>query len=492
MGTGEAGREAVYRKPMKKILIYNWVPFDETENKGGGVSVYTKNLIRHLIRRDDLEVYFLSSGRAYDIRQKGTFIEPSENIFGDKCCSFQIVNSPVLSSARLSFTSLWRENEDIILKQVVRQFFLEEGGFDIVHFQNLEGLSLGVLALKEEFPGTRFIYSLHNYYPFCPGVTLWKADSHNCREKRCGEGCIGCMPRDVHRWKVILNQWINYRKQRGEQVSPAWELVQRISEKACVVWDSRRGGKISVKKRKRLIKALRRFREGNVIYLNRYMDVILAVSRRTAEIAVCHGLEREKVVVSYIGTEAAENQKCASAYPSDGRILRICYLGYMRKEKGFHFLIEALEKMPVQTAERIDLTLAAKITDQTMKKRIAGLRDRLAGVTVYDGYTHDRLPQILENVQLGIIPPLWEDNLPQVAIEMRAQGIPLLVSDAGGAKELTLSKEFVFDAGDVDDFISRLSALAECPDKLADYWNGAPKLTTMEAHIRELAVYYEG
>ena len=41
---------------MKKILIYNWVPFDETENKGGGVSVYTKNLIRHLIRRDDLEV----------------------------------------------------------------------------------------------------------------------------------------------------------------------------------------------------------------------------------------------------------------------------------------------------------------------------------------------------------------------------------------------------------------------------------------------------
>ena len=87
---------------------------------------------------------------------------------------------------------------------------------------------------------------------------------------------------------------------------------------------------------------------------------------------------------------------------------------------------------------------------------------------------------------------MWEDNLPQVAIEMRAQGIPLLVSDAGGAKELTLSKEFVFDAGDVDDFISRLSALAECPDKLADYWNGAPKLTTMEAHIRELAVYYEG
>ena len=115
---------------MKKILIYNWIPFDEKENKGGGVSVYTQNLIRHLILQKGWKIYFLSSGRAYDIWRKKIFIEPTGNVFGEACKSFQIVNSPVLSSARLSFSSLWNEYEDIVLKQVVRQFFLKEGEFE--------------------------------------------------------------------------------------------------------------------------------------------------------------------------------------------------------------------------------------------------------------------------------------------------------------------------------------------------------------------------
>lgn len=235
-----------------------------------------------------------------------------------------------------------------------------------------------------------------------------------------------------------------------------------------------------------------KFRESNVSYLNQYMDLILAVSQRTAEIAVKNGLEKEKVVVNYIGTEAAKTQKGTSAYPYDGGIFHICYLGYMRKEKGFYFLIDALEKIPVHIAGKIGLTLAVKITDDQVKKRISVLREKLAGVTVYDGYTHDDLPQILENTQLGIVPPLWEDNLPQVAIEMKAQGIPLLVSHMGGAKELSRANDFVFTAGDVDDFINKLTVLIEYPYKLSDYWNNAPELTTMEEHIKELAVYYEG
>ena len=56
---------------MKKILIYNWIPFDETENKGGGVTIYTKNLISCLIQQGKWKVYFLSSGRAYDNRGGG-------------------------------------------------------------------------------------------------------------------------------------------------------------------------------------------------------------------------------------------------------------------------------------------------------------------------------------------------------------------------------------------------------------------------------------
>ena len=50
----------------------------------------------------------------------------------------------------------------------------------------------------------------------------------------------------------------------------------------------------------------------------------------------------------------------------------------------------------------------------------------------------------MEDVNLGIVPPLWEDNLPQVAIEMISNGIPVLTSMNGGAKELNSHVMFRF------------------------------------------------
>lgn len=490
MGAGKARRCTFYINIMRKILIYNWLPFDEKEGKGGGVSVYTKNLLRHLTAQKDWEVCFLSSGRAYNILHRGVFIEPTENEFGDACRSFQVVNSPVLSSAHLSFAYPQACCEDTMLKQVIGKFCLEMGGFDVIHFQNLEGLSLSVLELKEEFPETRFVYSLHNYYPFCPQVMLWREDAESCREAACGSCCVSCMPKDVHRRKVVFNQWINYRMQQKGYINPILIKLQKKIEDCYRTYDNLTKGKISRRRNKKLSEAFRRFREGNIYYINKYMDEVLAVSQRTAEIAVWYGLNKEKVKISYIGTAVADGQKGCSQYPYKGEIFHICYLGYMRKMKGFYFLVDALEKMPSKLAAKIKLTLAVKIVDDEMEKRIADLQRKFAGVTVYDGYTHEQLPQILENVQLGIVPPLWEDNLPQVAIEMKAHGIPLLVSNLGGAKELALSEDFVFEAGDIDDFIRKLSVFIEFPDRLEAYWDHAPRLVTMEEHVRELMKYY--
>ena len=48
-----------------KILFYNWVDYLDAENRGGGVSVYLKNLMTHLGAKEDIEVRFLSSGISY-------------------------------------------------------------------------------------------------------------------------------------------------------------------------------------------------------------------------------------------------------------------------------------------------------------------------------------------------------------------------------------------------------------------------------------------
>ena len=67
-----------YRSPIdtmmpktSKVLIYNWVPFDNPGKVGGGVTIYCRNLIAALLKyRPDVQVYFISSGWAYDISKK--------------------------------------------------------------------------------------------------------------------------------------------------------------------------------------------------------------------------------------------------------------------------------------------------------------------------------------------------------------------------------------------------------------------------------------
>lgn len=473
-----------------KILFYNWIPFDETDGRGGGVTIYTRNLIRYLTEHTDWDIYFLSSGRAYDRKRKETFIERTTNIFRGRCKSFQVVNSPVLSSAKLSFAYPGDMLEDRVLKTVVGDFLAKQGGFDIVHFQNFEGLSLSVMELKEDYPETRFIYSLHNYYLFCPQVMLWKDDSENCAEKDCGGHCISCMPERVHKRKVIYNQQINYERTENREISEMRKRVQAFMEKGYRIYDRCLKGRMLPGEKERLAKYFQLYRKRNVQYINQYMDLVLAVSERVSEIAIEQGVNAEKVKVDYIGTEAADGQKQCGGYPYDGKVFYICYLGYMRKMKGFYFLLDALERMPEKLAKNIGIKLAVKITDDAVQKRIEKLEGKFAEVIQYQGYSHDQLPEILRNVQLGIVPPLWEDNLPQVAIEMRSQGIPVLSSNLGGAKELTCSQDFVFRAGDTDEFIEKINFFVRNPEQLEEYWRDATKLTDMKAHVEALKTLY--
>ena len=91
---------------------------------------------------------------------------------------------------------------------------------------------------------------------------------------------------------------------------------------------------------------------------------------------------------------------------------------------------------------------------------------------------------------LGIIPVLWEDNLPQVAIEMVAEGVPIIASDRGGASELGNNELFSFEAGNVKACCDRISYFVKRPERIQSFWGEAAKLVTMKEHISELLEIY--
>lgn len=459
-----------------KVLIYNWLPYDNPWRWGGGVTVYCKNIIEELLKKDpSLNIYFLSSGFAYDATRTYIYVRKVSFTEDERVHQMEIVNSPVPAEQRWLYVNPLVALENNDLKTVFCKFVETYGPFKAIHFNNIEGLSLDVLDLKEKFNYTKFIYSLHNYVPLCVNGSYYMRHKHcNCSPDHTPEDCYACTRADIR------NNIAHETYMRG-----VWgEAEALVSE---LYWIEKLGfarldEDVSVEK-------ITEFSTTAIEKINKNCDSILAVSKRVYEIAAENGIDESKMKVSYIGTKVADNQLGhVSTERCDG-ILKIVFLGndLFYEEKGYPFLMDALSKLDAKYASKIDLLLTVKQKEHAqMYQQLENFRS----VKIVNGYTHDDFKWIFEDCHLSIVPVLWEDNLPQIAIESVAYGVPVLASSAGGASELTNSPLFKFECGDENDMLNKIKYFVDNPSELLQYWESHAGLVTLEEHIKELIEIY--
>jgi glycosyltransferase involved in cell wall biosynthesis len=472
------------------------------------VSIYQRNLIDASVARGD-EVWFLSSGIRYNLFSRTPFLhEVKAHKKGVR--KFEIVNSTILSPGQEAFGREAAVSPE--MEPLFADFLHRHGPFDVVHFNNLEGIPLSFLRLaREHNPPAKIIFSVHNYYAFCPQVNLWFQERTSCRDFGDGRKCVNCLIRPnlsygaerLYRFENCLRKlgvpprsfvnrlliWLVFDVMRrcyrkGRTVYRGEGLTSRIPHFSC---DSRQPSQAAAILDPAAAARFAARRRQFVDALNTYADRILAVSGRVAELTVGFGIDADKVQTFRIGTRFAEsvresNRSLTVAARPKSEILRIAYLGYARRDKGFHFFLNALKKLPAPLARRLALTFAAKGVDAEAYQRIKCMAHRFAGVTFYDGYVHSQLADILSNIDLTVVPVLWEDNLPQVAIECVASGVPILTSDRGGAQELLGCRDLVFRAGSCVDFHSKIRNILDNPDILTTAMIGRARLYTPAEH----------
>jgi glycosyltransferase involved in cell wall biosynthesis len=501
-------------RPLR-ILFYNWVDYLDDERRGGGVSVYQRNLMNAFAESTDIDARFLSAGLSYDLVRSAPRWQPIRH--GDDAHRdrrFEIVNSGTFAPGHDSFGLSSQLDHPPTMAAFVA-FLRATGPYDIVHFNNLEGLPASVLELPLHVPGTRVILSLHNYYPICPQVNLWNRETTLCTDFDDGRACPGCVPPPLNAGILRLAHGTAYHLKRAgirpgtPEFATAFGLIFKAGRKTIAL--SRRLQNRAI----RIGRRLRRFvatdkhapvadgqnagqafadrRRRMIELINTHCDRVLCVSDRVAEVAANYGIAGDRLQTAYIGT--AHAAKFAETTPRQ-RFLKhdgtLClgYLGYMRRDKGFFFLLDALEALPDPIARRLRLLVAARRGDDATMARLDALAGRLASMTHIDGYSHDTLDGILAEVDLGVIPVLWEDNLPQVAIEMHARHIPLLCSDLGGAKELGNCPALVFPAGNRTEFANRLESVMAGRVLPAAYWASAMAPVSMQQHLAALREIY--
>lgn len=492
-----------------RVLYVNWVDPLDPEQRGGGVSVYQRNLIDAFAHLPQHEAAFLSVGTAYDLRPGPP---RSETVRAHGKTRHFLVNSGLTAPSHAAFHASAQLHHQATQDEFAH-FLKRTGPWDIVHFNNLEGLPAEALEARAQFPGTRFVLSLHNYYPFCPQVNLWHAETAHCTDFEGGARCATCLPvtpsthsvRFVYRVNAALAQLglgpgtPLYRGLAQPVLGLAWRSLRKIAQLRRL-----RHGDAPNEPSGRLPKtqpsntqfaphfAHRRARMVGLI--NTHCDAVIGVSQRVTDIAAHYGIARDRLHTLYIGTRAAKVWQQTAPKPAliqPDSSLRLAYLGYMRRDKGFHFLMEALTRLPPEIAQRLHLTVAARQGDAPAMAALDTARRHLANLTHVDGYTHDGLDALLSGVDVGLVPVMWEDNLPQVAIEMHARHIPLITSDRGGAQELGNCPDMTFQAGSASDFqrvLERVLAGAVSPEA---YWANAMAPVSMSEHMEALFGLYE-
>lgn len=442
---------------------------------------------------------FLSSGTAHDLPSKHPYWRPATGSAGEPD-RFEIVNSGTLGPSHHSFGDPAQLSHPAT-EEAFLDFIEATGPYDVIHFHNIEGLPLRALRLKARFPQTRVVLSLHNYYPICPQVNLWRQESVTCRDFHGGAACVTCLPFQHSKRHLVLAHGLAARLS-AIGLTPgtagfdlAFRNVMRVGGRTARLVRRLRTRRAEPATPPPLDERAAHFAERRaemVETLNAECDAILCVSEAVREIALAYGLSETLCQTDYIGTAQADhwNRTEPRAIAPDAP-LRLAYLGHMRRDKGFFFLLDAFEDMPPQEAARFALTIAAPQGDAHAMARLKALGGKFADLRYLDGYNHDQLDGILSDVDAGLVPVLWHDNLPQVAIEMHARHIPVLTSDLGGAKELSGSDALTFPAGDSAAFFERLAAISSGQVDWAEYWAGAKAPVDMATHLRALRTIYE-
>jgi glycosyltransferase involved in cell wall biosynthesis len=100
----------------------------------------------------------------------------------------------------------------------------------------------------------------------------------------------------------------------------------------------------------------------------------------------------------------------------------------LEREKGVRVALEAARLLPP-----LRLLIAGTGHDERRLRRAAGAGPR---VTFLGRVDHDRLPRVLAAADLFVHPSLCDEGRPLSIVEAAAAGLPVVVSDSAGAREL--------------------------------------------------------
>lgn len=289
-----------------------------------------------------------------------------------------------------------------------------------------------------------WVVSLHDYYMCCPRFNLIDFSGTPCAgpERAKCETCIGKL----------------------DQV----DVLHRLSRKTNVSLPRWPSGRVSKRN------------EAVVEFLSSASKV-LAVSNKVQEIFAGFAPKAD-IKVLHIGNESAVTAPSVRSFERR-KPLRLVVLGTLNSYKGANIVLELAKRV---NREDLSLHFHGRVHGRKLAQSVAS-----SALTDHGPYQPEELPYILQSADIGVVVPIWEDNAPQVVMELLNFGVPVLATRRGGIPDFVNERNgFLFEPDDagIDSAVRWLESLS--PAVLRSLSLSIEKLTTPTQHARDLKTEY--
>jgi glycosyltransferase involved in cell wall biosynthesis len=367
----------------------------------GGLVAYVEDLMEEQVRRGD-EVSYLFSGRHYPLLS-GPRMRRWER---GGVAMLEIINSPLYDHGRQPDLEVSEPRIERMLARVVA-----EQRPDVVHVQELAGFPSSVLDVIRT-SGTPVVVTLQDYFPLCSTFKLIDASGQVCLRRQIGEDCAATIAADPRRPGLLTEATVlhHLRRVAGLHADGLNRGIARAAAHRRPARPAEPG-------------AYQRRRDLNVQRLST-ADAVIAMSSRVAEIYEQLGVDATRLRTLQLTLGHIEHLRPRRVAPA-GPLTFGTLAALESPAKGAHVLLGAMRLLAGRDDFRV---LVHGHVDEDLAREAR----ELPNLELRGWYNPPELDAILDEVDVGLMPSVWEEAYGFAGMEFLAKGIPVIANAIGG------------------------------------------------------------
>lgn len=278
---------------------------------------------------------------------------------------------------------------------------LAENDYDLIHIHMILNVDNDLFSVLKDY---KYIISLHDYFYLCPRIQMIRPGCDRCEKaenKKC-ENCFSLLEKNGFILKCI-------RKIGWESFASRFPIK---SKKIYRNW---------FEKYKSLLEGAK---------------LLLPVSERVKEIYISSGI-RNAYSVLHIGNISALTFDACRRTPSAESKINLVLLSSVSRVKGGALFFSMLKRIH-------NPNLVVHFYGRCGKKEAQEMEQ--LKIINHGPYKQKDLSEILKEMDMGVMTPIWEDNGPQVVMEMLNNHLPVFATKMGGITDFVdYSNGYIFD-----------------------------------------------